>query len=116
MTYAEREIALSAIEDGVTYRETLEGLRDRTRDLRKRAKYEAELAVPPFPTALAYLWGAYWRLRRRKGGGAGPEPITWAEIEAFDRLGGAGLRPWEIEAIESLDDVWLRAQVRPAVQ
>lgn len=59
--------------------------------------------------ALAYLWQAYHRLRRRKGGGMGPGPIEWPDIDAFLRLSGVSLVPWEIEVIEELDDLFLTA-------
>jgi hypothetical protein len=80
----------------------LEGLAERTRDPEKRAKYEAELVVPPFPMALQYLWSVFWRLRRRK-----PQSIAldWHDIVAFVSLTGARLAPWEVEVIERLDDL-----------
>lgn len=34
-------------------------------------------------------------------------PITFAEIEAFDRLTYAGLGPWEVDLICRLDDAVL---------
>jgi hypothetical protein len=92
----------------------LQGLVERTRNPVKRAEYEAELECPPFPTSLLYLWNTFNRLRRRKGGGAnGPEPISWGDLDAFCRFGGLRLVPWEVEAIEALDDVWLAA-LKPA--
>ena len=59
------------------------------------------------PPALAYLWHAFGRLRRRKGGGWGAVPIEWTDIEAFCRRSGLRLRPWEIEIIETLDDLFV---------
>lgn len=91
----------------MSYRTTLEGLIERTRDPVRRAKYEAELVVPPFPKALGYLWNAYQRIRRRKGGGMGPSPIEWPDIAAFIDRTGIDLRPWEIEIIEAVDDQFL---------
>ena len=91
----------------MSYRVTLQGLVERTRNPVKRARYEAELVVPPFPKALHYLWAAYHRLRRRKGGGFGPAPIEWPDIDAFIRRTGLDLRPWEIEIIEGVDDLFL---------
>jgi len=73
----------------------------------KRAEYEAELTVPPLPAALHYLWATFWRLRRRKAGGMGTEPITWADLDAFCRFTGQTIAPWEVEAIEALDDLYL---------
>jgi hypothetical protein len=79
------------------------------------AQLEEELAAPPLPRALTYLWLAYWRLRRRKGGsGFGPSPIEWPDIDAFVRYSGMRLRPWELEVIEMLDDLYLVEQGRRA--
>lgn len=110
--YAQRFHELSTLENGEPYRDVLQGLIDRTRDPEKVAKYEAELAMPPFPMALAYLWNSYWRIRRRKGAGmSGHSPVEWPDIDAFVRLGGERLTPWEVEIIEQLDDAFLAAQV-----
>lgn len=83
---------------------------ERTRRPEKRQEYEQKLACPPLPLALAYLWVTYRRLRRRKGSSFGPGPIEWPDIDAFLRLSGVSLAPWEIEVIEELDDLFLSAQ------
>lgn len=75
---------------------------------------EAELAVPPFPLALTYLWQAYGRMRRRCSAGMGLNPISLGDIDAFVRLTGSRLAPWEVEAIERLDEVWLAANAKSA--
>ncbi len=78
---------------------------------RRVAELERDLALPPFPRALAYVWQAYLRLRRRTAGGfSGPQPIGWQEIDAFVRRSGIRLAPWEIELIETLDDIYLRPE------
>ena len=70
--------------------------------------------MPPFPKALAYLWRAYFRLRRRMAGGfAGPNPIGWQDIDAFVRQSGLRLAPWELDLIEALDDLYLEALSGP---
>jgi hypothetical protein len=89
----------------------LEGLVLRTRRADRRAEYEAQLVLPPFPTALAYLWRSYHRIRRRKGSnGFGPSPIEWPDVAGFMRCTRAGLTPWEIETIELLDDAYLTSR------
>lgn len=56
--------------------------------------------------ALGYLWQAYHRLAARRTAGAmSVNPITFAEIEAFTRITGLRLAPWEVELIEKLDDL-----------
>jgi len=42
---------------------------------------------------------------------AGPNPIEWPDLEAFCRLTGMRLAPWEISIIERLDDCFLKVQV-----
>lgn len=41
-------------------------------------------------------------------------PITYAEIEAFNRLTFAGLGPWEVDLICRIDDVVLRIAMAQA--
>ena len=53
-------------------------------------------------------WTAFHRIRQRKGGGMGPSPIEWPDIDAFLRRSGVHLAPWEIDLLELLDDTWMR--------
>jgi hypothetical protein len=85
-------------------------LLSRSRSAKKRGQYEAELWAPDFPIPLAYLWLAYHRIRRRKGGnGFGAVPIEWSDIDAFNRLSGMALVPWEVAMLERLDDAFMKA-------
>lgn len=55
-----------------------------------------------------HVWRAFSRLRRRKGGnGFAPQPLEFGDLDAFLRLTGARLAPWEIELVEQLDDLFL---------
>jgi hypothetical protein len=38
----------------------------------------------------------------------GPNPLSWADIKAWDDLMRAGLKEWEVRAIKALDMVWLK--------
>jgi hypothetical protein len=104
---------LIADETGKSLRERLEGRLDRAtakNQMDRAAKYAAQLKTPPFPPCLGYLWDAYHRIRRRKGAGInGPSPIEWPDIDAFVRLSGVHLAPWEIDLIETIDDIFLRS-------
>lgn len=94
----------------MTYREILEGLIDRTKRPARRAQYERELEMPPFPDALKYLWNMYHRIRNRKGGnGFSANPIEFADIEAFLRLTHNTLEPWELQTIEQIDNAFIAA-------
>jgi hypothetical protein len=95
-----------------SYREMLEGLIERSRSPERISFYEAELAVPPMPMELGYLWRAFNRIRHRKGNGFGPCPIEWPDIDAFVRNSRFCLAPWEIEVIEELDDLYMAEQAK----
>jgi hypothetical protein len=111
--FAEREFILSIPDkDGVTYRQALQTLLDR--HLRRGDKPErvaelrAELAQPPLPQSLEYLWAAFCRLAtRRTSNGYGPNLITYPEIDAFQRVTSIRLDPWEVEIIEMLDRMFI---------
>ncbi|WP_456264414.1 phage tail assembly chaperone [Bradyrhizobium diazoefficiens] len=92
--------------DGGTWRELLEGLVERTRDPKRRAEYEAELFCPPCPAALAHVWNAFARLGARRASGFGASPISFLEIESFQRLTGLRFMSLEIRLIEELDDLY----------
>lgn len=72
----------------------------------RRAEIEAELEVPPFPMALEHVWSAFCRLSARRSCGFAANPISWSEIDAFLRLSGVRLLPFEIRLIEELDDLF----------
>lgn len=74
------------------------------------AELTAELATPPFPESLAYIWKAYRRIRRRKSMGfSGPNKIEWPDIQAFVSMTKTHLVPWEVALVEDLDDIFLNA-------
>lgn len=74
---------------------------------RKPEQYEAELACPPLPRDLVYVWQMFSRLRNRAGGnGFGVNPIAFSEIEAFCRLSGTSVTPFELRLIEDLDNLF----------
>lgn len=82
-------------------------MRRRLTDGRRR-EIEAQLELPDFPLPLLYLWNTFNRIRRRCGGnGFGASPIGWSDIDAFVRLSGVRLVPWEVQTIERLDDLYL---------
>ncbi len=57
---------------------------------------------------MRYLWAAFLALHRaRSSSGFGPNPISWAEIEAYSRLNWLFLDPWEVDTIRSLDEAYM---------
>lgn len=91
--------------DGSIWRDVLEGLAARARDPKRKAEYEAELLVPPCPSALGHVWNAFARLSARRASGFAGNPISFLEIDAFQRLTGFRFMPLEIRLIEELDDL-----------
>lgn len=77
----------------------------------ERARCEAELyGGPERPPAGDYLWGWFLELHRVRGGGMGPAPITFQDLEAWARMRALRLAPWEVEVIQDLDTTWMNAQ------
>lgn len=100
--------------DGGTWREMIEGLLERTTNPKRRAEHQAEIACPPLPPELVYLWSAFCRLSARRGSnGFSIVPISWPDIDAFVRHSKIVLAPWEIRIIEDLDDLYRAAQAKP---
>lgn len=116
--YAERYFYLGAREGTQSRREKLEA--DLERETKrgnkdKVAQIEADLTLPDFPKALAYLWRAYHRMRRRKAMGfAGPNPLEWPDIDAYSRQTGTRFLLWEIETLEAVDDAFLVPALKQA--
>lgn len=113
--FAERHFSLQKLEKNgdspQSYRELLEGLlkqAERKRDAKRIDRLEAELACPPIPPCLSYLWGIFCRLSNRRGSGfGGALPLSWSDIRYFCILTGTRLMPWEVEIIEELDTFYL---------
>lgn len=59
---------------------------------------------------MRYLWRTFQSLHRARGSnGWGPNPISWSDMDAYCRLSGVALDPWEVEAIRAIDDVYFEA-------
>tara|TARA_R110000744_G_scaffold372117_1_gene483610 strand:+ start:676 stop:981 length:306 start_codon:yes stop_codon:yes gene_type:complete len=76
---------------------------------RQLGRKPAELEEPnKFPTAISYIWTAFTRLSNRRNSGMnGAEAITFDQIKAWKELTQSNFRPWEIEALLKLDEVYL---------
>ena len=62
------------------------------------------------PAGFEGLLGTFHRLSRQRSRAMGPEPISHADIDAFQRLEGIPLRPWQVQVIEQLDALWRAGQ------
>lgn len=73
-----------------------------------RSGRKARPKPPHIPEEIVYLWNAFTRIARaRTSNGFGPNPISWGEVESYNRLTRANLAGWEVEAIMALDDAYL---------
>lgn len=73
-------------------------------NLRKRADR------PNVPEAGVLLWRAFIDLdQTRSFGQNGPNPVSFAEIEAWARLQGYPLRPRHVAVIRAMDSALIRA-------
>lgn len=65
--------------------------------------------MPPLPAAAAELWAWFGELDAARGStGWGPAPIGWAELDAWQRVGGQRLTAWEAGTLMALDAARLR--------
>ena len=54
------------------------------------------------------MWFVFLELSgQRTGTGWGPNPIQFTEVEAWQRLTGRTLKPWEVRAILAMDRAFL---------
>lgn len=72
-----------------------------------RANLGGGARVPP-PEAGLLLWNVFQRLSaRRSYHMAGPNPISFAEVEAYCRLMRQPLEPRHVSIIMAMDQAWL---------
>lgn len=77
----------------------------------KRAELEARLHLPDFPEEYTFAWASFFELNQsRSSNGFGVNPISFTEIEAYLRLTGKVLLPYEINGINTIDSCFLKAQ------
>jgi len=89
--------------DGRSSREHLEFLAERG-----HPTAIAELEGAECPMALTGLWSVFLDLSAgRTSNGFGPNPLTFAEREAYLRLYDTVLSPWEHDLLTQLDLVYL---------
>lgn len=100
--------------DGATLREHLESIH------RQTGRKPAQLEVPPLPDSMIGPWTAFLALHgARTMHAAGPNPITWPELESYQRQTGIVLASHEVNAVRAVDAEFLAshaAQARRAMK
>jgi hypothetical protein len=63
---------------------------------------------------VAHLWHSFLELHQARGGnGFGPNALSFSEIEAWQRLTGRCLTPWELNVMLALDRAYLASIPAP---
>jgi hypothetical protein len=66
---------------------------------------------------LRYLWDFYGRLSRRRQAGMAANPLTYCELEAFERKALVHFSAWEADLLMRVDDavitVWAGQITKP---
>jgi hypothetical protein len=63
--------------------------------------------MPGFPEGLEYLWDHFLKLARRRQIGMAAGPLTYLELEAYERKALVRLSAWETALIMRIDDAVL---------
>lgn len=85
-------------------------LRDHLKAAQRAGAKVKDLEVPPVPPGLSFVLDAFQDLSLTRPFEQGqPLPLLRREMEAWMRVKGVPLRPFEVELIEVLDRAWLKA-------
>lgn len=80
-----------------------------------RIKSGGEPDLPPIDSALEFLIGYLFDAGPTSASGMGAVPLTWADLEAWERGSGVALQPWQARLIRQLSAEYLaEAQVADA--
>jgi len=69
---------------------------------------------PEIPPEGKHVWLWFWDLHQGRGGGFGPAPLAYGEIEAWGRLLRTAPRAWEVEMLRQMDVAYLSAVAKLA--
>ena len=76
--------------------------------IRQRAGFQKEVLEPECPREVIYVWNSWVELNGARGSsGFAPHPISWSELDAYSRMIGVEIYPWEARAIRAIDDAYL---------
>lgn len=104
LAFARHQFELSAPqEDGSTLLDHLQASWRRTKQMPQKL---AE--APELPGSCAPLWEDFLSLHESRGtAGLGAARITFVDMDAWQRVTGKTLSPWDVEVIRKTDDMWL---------
>lgn len=80
----------------------------------EQATGESRIETPDLPVAAWHLWEWFWDLHQSRGGGFGPAPLSYAELDAWARTQLTRPHCWELEALRKMDRAYLRAAAKVA--
>ena len=67
----------------------------------------------PLPDGCSVLWRDFMELHNaRSFGMGGPAPVSFVELDAWQRVRGVVLAPWEIAAIKAGDAAYMRVHAK----
>jgi hypothetical protein len=68
---------------------------------------------PPFPLHDAYLFAIFQELNAsRSSNGFGYNPLSYTEIDAYRRMTGQMLNPWQVKMLMRIDQIFLAASAK----
>lgn len=104
MVWARHQFELDICDsNGFSSREHLVGALKRARTEVRRQLIAAELAGPPFPQPLEYLWLLFVEIADGlEANGWVPPVVTWQSLAAWSQLTGISLQPTEALALVRL--------------
>ena len=89
-------------EDGVALIEHLRLVEEKT-----GRTPQALLDAPALPEGCEELWRVFRELSDCRAWPFGPQRITFADIDSFQRVTGIVLKPWELKAVRRADKAFL---------
>jgi hypothetical protein len=73
--------------------------------------------APALPSGMERLWQDFAELHDSRGSsGFGPMRITFGDLDAWQRIQGVTLAPWEINAIRKADNAYLASHAKQAMR
>lgn len=66
--------------------------------------------MPDLPREGRTAWGAFRDMHTTRFTSMGLMPISYTEIDAWQRVTGVELEPWEVDAIRALDHEYIAMQ------